>query len=352
MKIRRHRRAPGPRAPAKSWPKGQGRWSVTDILIAFYSGWWLQLRNVLPFGRAERVGDREPAPMCRRLSSARALSCRYARPLALHNCALRAKAFAKEAGAERLIGGQTFLRGHVEGCGTKPHRADRETPGSAGTLREQSKVGDRSRSSVRSAMPPDTPTRPASRKPHESVIGWATPHRQVRCARAYSSQNSTTMTAGVAPVATGRLPNEAVTRVHSPSCPGRCRRHSVCSGDSHPRFSGNPWCQRHRGHDRHDDGSVGCDGGAGGEQRQRHADGLQRRQRQGRHSRAQDQLHRRGQPVHRSESGTGDEQAAEPRQYLLCPGEWRHTDERCGHALDVREAGAQRLPADLRALDV
>ena len=30
--------------------------------------------------------------------------------------------------------------------------------------------------------------------------------------------------------------------------------------------------------------------------------------------------------------GAGDEQAAEPRQHLLCPGERRHADERCRHA--------------------
>ena len=37
----------------------------------------------------------------------------YATPSELHNYGLRAKAFAKEAGAERLIGGQTFVRGYV-----------------------------------------------------------------------------------------------------------------------------------------------------------------------------------------------------------------------------------------------
>jgi hypothetical protein len=49
----------------------------------------------------------------------------YAAPPGLRDYAVRAKAFAQEAGTERLIGGQTFVYGHVAGFSTKPrHRTD------------------------------------------------------------------------------------------------------------------------------------------------------------------------------------------------------------------------------------
>jgi hypothetical protein len=44
----------------------------------------------------------------------------YAAPPGAHHYALRANAYAKGPGGERLIGGQTFVYGHVEGFGTKP----------------------------------------------------------------------------------------------------------------------------------------------------------------------------------------------------------------------------------------
>ena len=126
--------------------------------------------------------------------------------------------------------------------------------------------------------------------------------------------------------------------------PGACRRAGArCRPARRHRYR-----NRHRHHHR----SVRRDRRAGRQQQQRHPHGVRRGQRKGRHQRPQDQIHRRGQPVHRAARRAGDEQAAEQRRHLHGARRRRHADERRQHAGAVRQERAEHVSADRRAVDV
>ena len=132
----------------------------------------------------------------------------------------------------------------------------------------------------------------------------------------------------------------------------RCRRPACITRHHRTRRRRHARRIRHRDHHRHDDGPVRRHGGAGQQCRQLDPHGVRRDQRQGRHQRPQDPLHRRGHAVPGPQGGAGDEQAGEPRQHLPRDQQRRHAADGRGAADDAREGRAECVSADLRTVDV
>ena len=111
-------------------------------------------------------------------------------------------------------------------------------------------------------------------------------------------------------------------------------------------------CHRYRDPGRHHHRPVRRHRGAGREQRQRGSSRVRRGEREGRHQRPQDPLHRRGQPVPGAARGAGDEQAAQQRRRVLHHRGRRHADEQRHLPDGDREERAEAAAAVGRALDV